>query len=36
MLAKNLIKEKCGENFYQGAILIDCETESEARKMGRY
>lgn len=33
MLAKNLIKEKCGENFYQGAILIDCEIESEARKM---
>lgn len=33
MLAKNLIKEKCGENFYQGSILIDCETEDEARKI---
>lgn len=33
MLAKNLIKEKCGENFYQGSILIDCKTESEARKI---
>lgn len=33
MLAKNLIKEKCRENFHQGYVIIDCETEDEAMKM---
>lgn len=33
MLAKDLINEKCRENFYKGYILIDCETEDEAKRI---